>query len=231
MGKHYVFSDIHGNYTLFNKIKKFLKADDVCYVLGDCADRGDKGYTIIKEVIADERFIYIKGNHEDLFASSVLTRRYDYMNCWFSNGGMKTFDEFKEDNPPIEFIKTINTLPLIETYTSKDGVQYIMSHAGFCYEQPDALRDYLWDRTHFYATDNIPDNIVLIHGHTPVKYLLEESVDGKQLKCENDKTKSAFYLYNNGRKLDIDCGTAFTGFIALYCLDNNKVYGFNERSD
>ena len=82
MGSHYVFSDIHGNYKLFKKIKGFLHQDDVCYVLGDCADRGTKGYTIIKEVLQDGRFIYIKGNHEDLFATSILTQDTSYIECW-----------------------------------------------------------------------------------------------------------------------------------------------------
>lgn len=231
MGKHYVFSDIHGNYNLFKQIKNFLQPDDVCYVLGDCADRGQRGYTIIKEVMQDERFIYIKGNHEDLFASSVLTQDNRYIQCWFQNGGSPTFDEFKKDSPSIEWIKKIDSLPLMATYTNQNGITYIMTHAGFQYETPEENRDYLWDRMHFFYDEDIPEKTILIHGHTSARYVMGSGVKGKYLKCENCGGRNAFYSYNEGHKIDIDCGTAASQFIALYCLDDNKVYGFYERSD
>ena len=182
MGKHYVFSDIHGNYKLFEKIKKFLKPDDVCYVLGDCADRGEKGYEIIKEVLSDERFICIKGNHEDLFATSVLTQQSRYISCWFYNGGKPTFEAFKKDKPPVEWVRRIDSLPLIATYTNQDGITYIMTHAGFEYGSPEETRDYLWDRAHFYHDDKIPDKTILIHGHTSAKYVMAMGIKGVYLK-------------------------------------------------
>lgn len=227
MGKCYAFSDIHGNYNLFKQIKAFLSPEDICYVLGDCADRGKRGYTIIKEVLRDNRFIYLKGNHEDLFATTVLTRNGNYMRCWFQNGGHTTFEEFKNDNPSIELIKEIDNLPLSTTYVNKNGVKYIMSHAGFSYSTPEIIRDYLWDREHFYVDDEIPENIVLIHGHTSGRHLFDSGVIGDYLKCENCNRK-ALYLYNDGHKLDLDCGTAASNFIALYCLDDEKVYGFQD---
>ena len=50
----YAFSDIHGNMALFKTIQEFLKDDDICYCLGDCADRGPDGWAIIKEAINKE---------------------------------------------------------------------------------------------------------------------------------------------------------------------------------
>lgn len=231
MGQHYAFSDIHGNYNLFKDIKSFLGRDDRCYVLGDCADRGEKGYKIIKEVLQDNRFIYIKGNHEDLFASSVLTQSDKYIQCWFQNGGLPTFQEFKKDSPSIELIKKIDQLPLVATYTNKKGITYIMTHAGFRYEAPEESRDYLWDREHYLYDENIPKNIVLIHGHTSARYVMGSGAKGEYLKCENCSGRRAFYSYNKGHKIDIDCGTAASNFIALYGLDDNKIYGFCEGSD
>lgn len=225
MGKCYAFSDIHGNYNLFKQIKAFLKPNDTCYVLGDCADRGEKGYSIIKEVLSDERFVYLKGNHEDLFATTVLTQDESYMRCWFQNGGYTTFEEFKKETPPIELIRKIYDLPLTSSYVNKKGIKYIMSHAGFTYGSDEETRDYLWDREHFYVDDDIPDNVILLHGHTSGKHLSDCGVGGEYLKCENCK-RSALYSYNNGRKLDLDCGTAASNFIAIYCLDDGKVYGF-----
>lgn len=231
MGSHYVFSDIHGNYKLFKKIKGFLHQDDVCYVLGDCADRGTKGYTIIKEVLQDGRFIYIKGNHEDLFATSILTQDTSYIECWFQNGGFPTFQEFKKDNPSIELIEKINSLPVKAVYTSLKGITYIMTHAGFRYSASEEERDYLWDRTHFNYDEHIPKDTVLIHGHTSARYLMGAGIKGEYLKCENCNGRSAAYSYNNGHKIDIDCGTAMSKFIVLYNLDNNKVYGFKEGGE
>jgi len=228
MGKCYAFSDIHGNYNLFKQIKTFLKPEDICYVLGDCADRGKRGYTIIKEILSDNKFIYLKGNHEDLFATTVLTQDGSYMRCWFQNGGYTTFEEFKSDSPPIALIKEIDNLPLTATYTNQNGVKYIMSHAGFSYSAPEAIRDYLWDREHFYVDDEIPENIILVHGHTSGRHLFDCGIAGDYLKCENYNRK-ALYLYNNGHKLDLDCGTAASNFIALYCLDDGKVYGFYDE--
>lgn len=228
MGKCYVFSDIHGNYNLFKQIKSFFKSEDVCYVLGDCADRGESGYTIIKEVLNDPRFIYLKGNHEDLFASSVLTQSSKYIQCWFQNGGTPTFEEFKKDSPPIDLIKKIDQLPLMATYTNKKGTTYIMTHAGFRYEAPEENRDYLWDREHYLYDENIPKDVVLIHGHTSARYVMGSGVKGEYLKCENFSGRKALYSYNKGHKIDIDCGTAISKFIALYCLDDEKVYGFQD---
>lgn len=228
MGKCYAFSDIHGNYNLFKQIKSFLKSEDVCYVLGDCADRGENGYTIIKEVLDDPRFIYLKGNHEDLFSSSVLTQNSRYIQCWFQNGGVPTFEAFKKDSPPIELIKKIDQLPLAATYTNKKGTTYIMTHAGFGYETPEENRDYLWDRKHYLYEDDIPKDIVLIHGHTSARYVMSSGVEGEYLKCENCNGRTAICSYNKGHKIDIDCGTAMSKFIALYCLDDGKVYGFQD---
>lgn len=227
MGKRYVFSDIHGNYNLFKQIKSFLKSEDVCYVLGDCADRGKRGYTIMKEVLNDSRFIYLKGNHEDLFASSVLTQNSRYIQCWFQNGGAPTFEEFKK-SPSINLIKKIDQLPLVATYTNKKGTTYIMTHAGFKYEMPEEDRDYLWDREHYLYDENIPKDIVLIHGHTSARYVMGSRAEGEYLKCENCNGRSSICSYNNGHKIDIDCGTAMSKFIAMYCLDNEKVYGFQD---
>lgn len=231
MGKHYVFSDIHGIYELFRKIKDFLMPDDICYVLGDCADRGDGGINIIKEVLADKRFIYLKGNHDDMFVKTVLYKDEVCREKWLldGNGGKTTLEQFKKDGSPIEIIKLIDNLPLTATYTNEKGTKYLMSHAGFSYNKPENERDYLWDRSHCEEIDNnIPKNTIILHGHTPQKYLYENvGIKGELLECKNTGEKAVF-VYNNGQKINIDCGTFRNKFIALYCLDTGEVYKFNE---
>ena len=67
----YALSDLHGNLNIWKKIKEFLKPEDKVYFLGDAADRGDYGWEIIKEIIKDNRFIYIKGNHQNMPLQSL----------------------------------------------------------------------------------------------------------------------------------------------------------------
>ena len=230
MAKHYVFSDIHGNYNLFKQIKDFLKPNDVCYVLGDCADRGKDGYKIIKEVLNDDRFIYIKGNHEDMFVKALLEHKFNFERVWFYNGGQPTFDAYAEDEEKSKkLLLSLDWLPETAEYTNAFGVTFIMSHAGFKYTANEKNRDYLWDRRHYlYEDKDIPDNVVLIHGHTPIAHV-SEATDGIIIDGDNCKEGDGVYLYNNGRKICIDCCTFVTDFIALYCLDDGEVLGFYDE--
>lgn len=88
----YAISDLHGRYDLFEKMKNLLGPNDTIYCLGDCADRGDDGLKIIQEILADSRFHYLKGNHEDLLVkglSEVVLEKYrgENYDLWMFNGG------------------------------------------------------------------------------------------------------------------------------------------------
>ena len=67
--KYFVFSDLHGNRELFDQIKNFLneQGEWKCIVLGDVIDRGDDGYNILQEILNDNRFVLVQGNHEAIF--------------------------------------------------------------------------------------------------------------------------------------------------------------------
>ena len=80
--KRFVFSDIHGHGALFDKVYQWLcnlPEPWECYFLGDACDRCDDGYRIITTLLSDHRFIYLKGNHEDLFvrAARALRKRWE----------------------------------------------------------------------------------------------------------------------------------------------------------
>ena len=51
MNKTYAVSDIHGMKPLWDQIMKYLDPSDTLYCLGDCADRGNDGWEIIKDAI------------------------------------------------------------------------------------------------------------------------------------------------------------------------------------
>ena len=90
----FFFTDIHGQYPLFNAMRNWCyKQDEECIIIygGDAADRGPDGYRIIKELLDDPRIVYIYGNHEDLFikaADAIIgayannDERYEFLhNC------------------------------------------------------------------------------------------------------------------------------------------------------
>ena len=72
--KVYFFTDIHGHYALFSKIIKWCQQQDLeCKIIygGDAADRGENGYKIIKELLANPNIIYLYGNHEELLVNAA----------------------------------------------------------------------------------------------------------------------------------------------------------------
>ena len=224
----WAFSDIHGNRKLFDAIKNFIKEDDTVYFLGDACDRGEDGWEIIKEILADERFIYLKGNHEDMLVKAFFEQmeedcsNHHEMDLWFWNGGQPTangmgYDKVKE---VINIVNKLSNLPLTAKYINKNGELIHMSHAGFSMGIDNPTnQEWIWDRTHFL--DNKwagPDNAIVIHGHTPIPSLVEKlSFYNPDLRDE-DIQPGAFW-YCDGHKICIDCGTHFTGCAVLLNLD------------
>ena len=103
MNKTYAVSDIHGMKPLWDQIMKYLDPNDTLYCLGDCADRGNDGWEIIKDAIADKRVIYLKGNHENMLLETMKDYLkdegfyYDYaLLC--NNGGAKHLKTGKLEN-------------------------------------------------------------------------------------------------------------------------------------
>lgn len=226
----YCVSDLHGNYNLFKQIKKILKPKDTVYVLGDCADRGKHGWRIITEVMADPRFIYLKGNHEDMLMRCIQSySKYDILErstfynydpdfvLYKQNGGKKTFQDWEfKTLRNYSWIKILKNLPERLLYVNKSGKKIYLTHAGFTPGSKE--RDYLWDRYHYY--DEWPenyDNVIVVHGHTPIPYLMKELRDKKK------KAKPGAYWYANDHKVCIDCGTYSTDCVTLLNLDT-----FNE---
>lgn len=224
----WAFSDIHGNRKLFDAIKNFIKEDDIVYFLGDACDRGPDGWEIIKEILADERFIYLKGNHEDMLVKAYFEQMEgDYsnhreMDLWFWNGGQPTSNVMGCDKVK-EVINTVNKLallPLTAEYINKNGELIHMSHAGWSMglETPTP-EEWIWDRTHFLDTRWFgPDNAIVIHGHTPIPHLVEELSFFYEGLAEEELEPGALW-YCGGHKICIDCGAHFTGVTTLINLD------------
>ena len=107
----YCFSDVHGQYILWEQIQKYLKEDDVCYVLGDCIDRGLDGYQILKEVLEDKRYIFLLGNHEDMMLRYFKTESPYDKRLWFLNGGEPTYNACKNDIDLHDILQKLDLAP------------------------------------------------------------------------------------------------------------------------
>ena len=237
MNKTYAVSDIHGMKPLWDQIMKYLDSNDTLYCLGDCADRGNNGWKIIKDSLADIRVIYLKGNHEDMLFEAMkdylkdenFSRVYALL-C--NNSGAKTFEDWQigeHANPG--WYQELAKLPTKVAYINKNNQTILLSHAGYTFGDEPNLHDLIWSRDHFYdpwPEDEIADRTFCIHGHTP--FLLMPRFDpyiavGKSCKTMDLENMNHFW-YCDGHKCDIDNGFFVTGKTCLIDLDTFETIEF-----
>lgn len=230
MSHVYCCSDLHGQYDLWEMVKNIVYADNsFCYILGDCVDRGPAGFKILKEVLEDsEHFFLICGNHEQMFADSMRTKHCTRLHC--ANGGQSTVAEWEEDGSDEKYIDIIDNLPKWYRYDNKNGEVVILSHSGFTPGPhlgfPEFEDDFIWNREHFddeWDEEGGMDNIVMIHGHTPVP-LLSHYCYEYMCEMSGKKASPGAYFYckdsaGKAHKIDIDGGCFFTGSLPLIDLD------------
>lgn len=200
----FAWADLHGRFDILMEGLQYINPEDKVYFLGDAADRGPSGWECIKYILSDERFTYIKGNHEDLLVKAIgnITINEfedDYfhwdsaMNLWFWNGGGVTYDAILDDDtiPPEEKVKIIHSLknlPFCAVYHNTKGQNVILSHSGYDNENGDEEK-YIWDRTHlmFYDSWNGESNEVIVHGHTPIELMIKEQLQNAEWLIEKHK--------------------------------------------
>lgn len=258
MGKVYASSDWHGNGELAIKVLNYLQPDDKLYFLGDAIDRGPHGYQIMTQLLKDERVIYMMGNHEQMMLEAIQhmikygLEDYSYSgidNIWlYGNGGIKTFEDMNYGRGInlIYLYKKIKNMPFVCQYTSKNGKNIILEHAGYTPDKNGEVKwenkhhDPVWDRDHFYDNWSGANNMYLIHGHTPVQYLkFEYGYNGKppltteEIQIRNTWDSPGVYKpevisYCSGHKIDIDMCTIVSGRVALLDLDTFRIIYFDE---
>ena len=230
----YVMSDIHGQADAFFDIldKINFSASDELYILGDIVDRGPKNFSIFKYIIDKPNIHFLLGNHEDMmlnFADAVggepkydPTKEYSpfayrYLTHWYSNGGTITHDEMDKltDSELQSILEYIRNAPLFKVLEYK-GKKYLLCHASppffakwdFLENMANfSKEDFIWERTE--REQKIPDEYILIHGHTPVQYQFKK--DGIQ-------------RYSKGKIYNIDCGCAIQRGLGCLRLDDNEEF-------
>ena len=216
MNRVFACSDLHGNYKVFQSILQKIDETDKVYVLGDVVDRGDRGFTILREMLSDPRFIVLKGNHEDLFKDDLKELRdfeeRDYGQI--CNGGDPTIEEWQRESGNYGWIRILKNLPLCEYYINKEGKTLFLSHAGCTPPYDTEEDDLLWDRHHLRDDYNGFCDIV-IHGHTPIPHMFGiRSEKGWKILAEEGPL-----WYCNKYKCCIDAGTYITNIAYLLDLD------------
>lgn len=229
MNKVYAFTDLHGEYNLWEQIRDYCDETDILYFLGDACDRGDDGMKIIKELLQDKRVIFLKGNHEQFFdevGAEIIEGRCGNTHLWRMNGGHMTINDFSKlsEDSQLYYLNKIQHLPLKVTYQNKKGQIILLSHAGFTPGlEPTKIDEMLWDRDHIY--DEWPQeeeykDVFIVHGHTPIFHLatcLNLKVDLDEREIWEPIT------YADGHKIALDMGTALSGKAVLFDLDEMKV--------
>lgn len=232
----WIFTDLHGNYSLLRRIFKYIKDSDQVYCLGDCIDRGYNSIWILKDLIERKNVTFIRGNHEQMFLDVCqnpenLSFKSPILSDYLLNGGGPTLNGFLLENSKtqesiLSYLEKSQIGAVVPFTTIKgDKLTALLSHAGFTPmgNQKDkelllhSSYDLLWDRKHIRDTYNfnaIKDykDTFIIHGHTPIQYLQKSK---NMLKFREDGA----YHYCYGHKIDLDAMTPYTSSAILLELE------------
>lgn len=106
--KYFVSGDIH---SFFENWMQYLEQagfeldnpNHKIIICGDLFDRGDETlecFEFVKRLAAQDRLVYVRGNHEDLLFDCVneIRRRFDISRHHISNGTLKTVAQIADTN-------------------------------------------------------------------------------------------------------------------------------------
>ena len=200
-----------------------LKPDDTVYFIGDACDRGPDGWRIIKEILDDKRFIYIRGNHEQMLIDVINNPEIGkFQKLHYANGGYRTEEAMthEEEQLVYDVIGKLMNTSLKAVYTNTSGKTVYMSHSGAV---TDDAYDLIWDRNRLFF--NVDEYDFVVHGHTPIMALLGDlKLYYRVMKIDEipEWNGGAFRYCRN--KIDIDCATYVTGRSILLNLDTFEDY-------
>ena len=235
MNKTYAIADLHGRKDLWHEFALELDENDKVYVLGDAIDRGPDGIELLQILMKDPRVTFLKGNHEEMLYNSIEEQHYNNSPWWepqpleqtafyqwVCNGGDITYEQFMalDADKRCKILNYISDAPSYAVYDNKNQQQILLSHSGASLkefrkivfnrcsirEQSNIL---LWNREHFKQNEKINDNIYIVHGHTPIDFMLPHA----------GKASERILRYNNGHKINLDIGAVWINKLAVLDLD------------
>ena len=230
----YAISDIHGNLSIAKQVVKIANQGNIVYNLGDCCDRGNHGWEIIKMFLTTENIVYLRGNHEDMLMRAMRPYfvrgddEYRYTNAfetWSLNGSAETEMGILSDdiNRARLYFGQLYALHVTADYVNKSGQIIYMCHSGWEYFLRDDYHDLkyyekiIWERNHYFEPHwKGYDNEYMIHGHTPIPYLIKEAIEDWP---KNKDWETGALHYCGGHKIDIDMLTIKSHKACLIDLD------------
>lgn len=235
----YVISDIHGCYDQYIELLKKINFSekDILYILGDAMDRGPEPIKVIQDIMQRTNVNYFVGNHDYNVVSLAKKILEDTRNgrkestlsseewmdyrFWMKDGGEITFAQleqlsYEEQEAVFTFIENASVYDLIEA----EGKKYILSHAGIDnFSEEKGLEEYdfvdlIEGRMNYDIRYYSDENTFIISGHTPTPFI---RTDHKPL------------VYQGNGHIAIDCGCAYGGQLAAYCIETGEVVYVNGR--
>ena len=228
----YIIADIHGCYDQYMELLHRINfgSEDELYILGDVVDRGPEPIKIILDIMDRDNVNLIMGNHE-VMALAVLKKLvreishetiedfdYDVMqeiSLWMANGGDITMEKFQQLDPSkrADVLSYLEDASYYETIEQDDKL-YVLVHGGLGgFSLNKDLDDYdlddlVWERPD-YDREYFPGGrVFLVTGHTPTQFI---RYDRKPL------------IFQENGHIAIDCGCAFGGNLAAYCVETGEV--------
>jgi len=218
----FVVGDIHGCVTELRYLIEGLplKSGDRLVFLGDYVDRGPDSNGVVSYLLALQKnssydFVFLKGNHEDMFLS-YLGLPGQHGNMFLFNGGKVTLESYGFSTSTtanellahipsrhLDFYRNLKNYYVIEPF--------LCVHAGIHPLKPledQTESEMLWIRNQFIYQSHILPYVVLF-GHTPqndVFYNLPYKIGldtglvyGNKLTCLETQEK-VLYQINRGKK-------------------------------
>lgn len=173
--KLYAIGDIHGCLNTFNELldKVFEDiGDDEAEVvlLGDYTDRGPYSFEVVERIIGlldsnpKVKFTPIRGNHDQMFIDACKGRD---LQTFLYNGGKETVESYtRNGKEPTFHLDFFNSLP----HTHRVG-EFFFVHAGidpYVHLDEQSDWDLIWCRDYNNYNGVYPENVFVVHGHTPV---------------------------------------------------------------
>ena len=232
---HWAISDLHGQLSIWRQVEKILRpGEDDIIVLGDCVDRGPHPFETLKAVYESPlKPTLLLGNHEDIFSGAMIyiqehngtIPEENIAQLLRKHGTDKTVAEWaKLTDKDYSWIEKILELPIkAEYFNEKLGIKFLMTHSGYI---PKDLNNYeecnkaIWDREHiFNLHDTVPENTIIVHGHTIIPYVKEHMFWSSNEEYENRWEIEEHFTYCNNQKIDIDACSFVTNKAILFNLD------------
>lgn len=226
----YVMSDIHGNYQKYREALEEIsfKDTDTLYVLGNVIDFGEESMKILMDMMVRVNVLPLAGDHE-VMALKVLpafleettpekiaslgSEFMEHLKNWQENGGETTLLGFK--NLSYDYREgVLDYLEEFEPYAEVEvkGKEYVLVHAGLeHFEEEKELDEYDLEDLLFTSPDYGKvyfEDRYLVTGHTNTS-VIEDNGD---------------VIYKKNNHIAIDCGCAYGGVLAVYCLDNGDEF-------